>query len=178
MSRIGRMPIAIPSGVHVAQEKGVVNVKGPLGSLALTMSSHVRLDIADGQITVDRNSDVREARAHHGLMRNLVRNLVVGVSKGFERRLEIVGVGFKAESSSETLTLHLGYSHPVVYPIPEGITIKVDRNTKLKVSGIDLQLVGQVAANIRDFRRPDVYKGKGIRYEGEHIKLKAGKTGA
>lgn len=176
MSRIGRRPVTIPKGVSVSEDGMNLSVRGPRGVLSLQLSPYVKLRLEEQALVVERTSDERAARAHHGLMRNIISNLVTGVSSGFEKHLEIVGVGFKAEVSGRKLTLNLGYSHPIVYDIPEGIEISVDRNTKLAIKGNDAQRVGQVAAEIRRFREPDAYKAKGIRYQNEVIKLKAGKT--
>lgn len=178
MSRIGRKPIILPTGVTVTEQERLVRVTGPKGSLSLDLSPQVTMRQEGLQLLVDRVSEDRVARAQHGLMRNLLANMVKGVSRGFEKRLEIVGVGFKAEVADGELRLSLGYSHPVILRIPDGIEISVDRQTKVAVRGIDTQKVGQVAANIRNYRLPDAYKGKGIRYEGETVKLKPGKTAA
>lgn len=178
MSRIGRRAIKVPQGVKVGVTDGIVKVDGPKGSLSSSVAPGVRVEISSDTVTVQRNSDERQVRALHGLTRNLISNMVVGVSGGYKKELEIQGVGFKAEVQGQVLNLSLGYSHQVLFPIPKGITIAVEKLTKLSISGIDRQLVGQVAANIRRLREPDVYKGKGVRYLGEVIKLKAGKTGA
>lgn len=178
MSRIGRKAVSLPKGVTVIEEGGMLRVSGPRGALSLTLSPHVAVRQEGEQLLVERNSEERTARAHHGLMRNLIANMVTGVTSGFERRLDIVGVGFKAEVSGGRLNLALGYSHPVVFDIPKGIDIAVDKQTKIVVRGMDAQQVGQVAAVIRGFREPDAYKAKGIRYENEQIKVKAGKTGS
>jgi large subunit ribosomal protein L6 len=153
-----------------------VSIKGPKGTLTRSLVDHVDLKVDNGSIEVGRNSDAKQARANHGLMRALVRNMVLGVSAGFSKTLEINGVGFRAEVRGKNLVMNLGYSHPVEYPIPEGITIAVDKAGAITVSGIDKQKVGQVAAEIRGFRKPDSYKGKGVRYAGEYIRLKAGKS--
>lgn len=178
MSRIGRKSIILPKGVKIVEQERLVQVTGAKGSLSMTLSPHVVLRQENGQVLLDRTSEDREARAHHGLMRNLLANMVTGVTTGFERRLDIQGVGFKAEVAGSRLNMSLGYSHPVIYDIPQGIEIAVERQTKLIVKGMDAQKVGQVAAEIRAFREPDIYKGKGVRYENESIKLKPGKTGS
>jgi large subunit ribosomal protein L6 len=176
MSRIGRLPVALPNGVTFAVAGGTMTAKGPKGSISRTVPSHVEIVVDGAQVVVSRHNDSKPARERHGLTRSLINNLVTGVSEGFERKLEIVGVGYKAESKGSTLVLHLGYSHPIEYALPEGVSVKVDKTT-LTVSGIDKELVGQTAANIRGFRKPDAYKGKGVRYADEVIRLKAGKSG-
>lgn len=176
MSRIGKLPIQIPSGVTVSVQPTAVEVKGPKGRLAADLVRLVDVAVADGQVIVNRANDSQQARANHGLMRSLVNNMVTGVSTGFEKRLEVNGVGYRAEVRGKQLVMQLGFSHPVEYPIPEGIEIAVEKNTKVSVRGADKQKVGQVAAVIRGFRPPDHYKGKGVRYEGEYVRLKAGKS--
>ncbi|MFZ5478696.1 MAG: 50S ribosomal protein L6 [Myxococcota bacterium] len=176
MSRIGKLPVTVPSGVTVAAANGQVKVKGPKGELAAALPIGVTVQQEGGALQVVRADDSRQIRANHGLTRALVANMVNGVTKGFERRLEIQGVGFKAEAKGKSLTLSLGYSHPIDFPFPAGITIDVDKGTKLVVKGSDRQLVGETAAKLIALRPPDSYKGKGIRNEGQHIKLKAGKT--
>ncbi len=178
MSRIGRKAIALPKGVSFTEQDRLVQVTGPKGSLSLALTPSIQIRREDDQLLVERTSEERVARAQHGLMRNLLNNLVTGVTKGFERRLEIVGVGFKAEVTGDRLQMSLGYSHPVIFEIPKGIEISVEKQTKLSIRGMDAQQVGQTAAKIRAFREPDAYKAKGIRYEGEVIKVKAGKTGS
>jgi large subunit ribosomal protein L6 len=178
MSRIGRLPISIPAGVLVELEGDRVRVKGPKGVLEHRVPRGIELSVADGQMVVRRSDDRRQLRALHGLTRTLVSNMVVGVTQGFRKGLEIVGVGYRAEVQGRTLNLTLGYSHPIQYPIPDGITITVDRNVIITVEGIDKQKVGQVAAEIRAFRRPEPYKGKGIRYAEEKIRKKVGKGSA
>jgi len=175
MSRIGRKPIPIPQGVEVKIEGKVVTVKGPKGVLSHTVPAEIEVTLEDGEIRVHRKSDNKRSKALHGLTRTLIANMVTGVTEGFEKRLEIVGVGYRAQLEGKALRLSLGYSHPVIYPIPEGIEIEVPQPTKIVVRGIDKQKVGQVAAEIRALRKPDSYKGKGIRYEGEVVRLKAGK---
>lgn len=176
MSRIGKLPIKVPGGVTVAVDAGNVSVKGPKGQLTQFIPRHVSVAVADGHVVVTREGEHQQARANHGMARALFANMVKGVTTGFTRDLEIIGVGYRAEIKGQSLVMHLGYSHPVDFPIPKGIAIAVDKANKITVSGIDKQHVGLVAAKIRDFRSPDSYKGKGIRYVGETIRLKAGKT--
>lgn len=176
MSRIGKQPVQLPSGVTVAVASDKVSVKGPKGTLEHFLPAHVGVKIESGQVLVERESDARQARANHGLLRALVRNMVQGVSTGFERKLEIIGIGFRAEVKGKNLVLTLGYSHPVEYAIPTGIGIAVSKEGIMTITGIDKQQVGQVASDIRSFRSPDSYKGKGIRHQGEYVRLKAGKS--
>lgn len=176
MSRVGNAPIAIPSGVTIDVKPDVVQVKGPKGQLSQARADQVDIVVEDGRIVLKRQSDARQARSNHGLMRSLIMNMVTGVTTGFSKALEVNGVGFRADVRGKTLVLNLGYSHNVEYPIPDGIDIKVEKATRVVVSGIDKQQVGQVAAEIRGFRVPDHYKGKGVRYEGEHVRIKAGKS--
>ncbi len=175
MSKIGKKPISIPSGVEVKWEKPVVKVKGPKGELSLELRDEVDLEISDSEVRVKKVADTKLARSLWGTYRSLINNMIIGVSQGFEKKLELVGVGYRAEVKGNTLVLQLGYSHPIEYPIPEGIEIKAER-TSITVRGIDKQKVGQVAAEIRAFRPPEPYKGKGIRYEGEQVRRKAGKA--
>ena len=177
MSRIGKNPIAIPAGVDVAIDGQNVKVKGPKGELSLTVTSPIEVATEDNNIVVTRPNDERENRALHGLNRSLVNNLVVGVTQGYTTKMEIYGVGYRVQAKGKDLEFALGYSHPVPIEAPEGITFAVESPTRFSVSGIDKQLVGQISANIRRLRRPDPYKGKGIRYEGEQIRRKVGKTG-
>jgi len=177
MSRIGKQPIPIEAGVKVAVDDGRISVEGPKGKLAQTLPSGITAAIEGQQMLVRRRDDSKRQRSLHGLSRALLANAVHGVSKGFEKRLEIHGVGYRAELAGRSLKFSLGYSHPIEYEIPEGIDISVQRNL-LTVSGCDRQQVGQVAAIIRAFRPPDVYKLKGIRYSDEQLRKKAGKTGA
>ena len=177
MSRIGRAPITVPSGVDVAVEGQKVTVKGPKGTLSHTVDRPIAVDVTDGVVSVSRPDDERENRALHGLSRSLLNNLVLGVSQGYERKLEIHGVGYRVQLQGSELVFALGYSHPVRIPAPEGITFTVESPTRFGIQGIDKQLVGQVAANIRRLRKPDPYKGKGVRYAGEQIRRKVGKTG-
>ncbi|HNW94985.1 MAG TPA: 50S ribosomal protein L6 [Anaerolineaceae bacterium] len=178
MSRIGRLPIAIPAGVEVKIEGNKVSVKGPLGQLEQEFSSEIGIKLEDGHLIIERPNDEPRVRALHGTTRALLNNMVNGVSKGFERVLEVNGVGYRAELNGKDLVLNVGYSHPVTYPAPEGITFEVETKTRLvKVKGRDRQQVGQVASNLREIRPPEHYKGTGIRYQGEVVKLKAGKAG-
>lgn len=176
MSRIGKQPIPVPSGVNVNVGKTEVTVKGPKGQLSQALVTRVTVAVDGDNVVVSRVDESRQSRANHGLMRALLNNMVVGVSKGFEKNLEIVGVGYRADVKGKNLVMQLGYSHPIEYPVPTGIDIKVDKQGKITVSGIDKQQVGQVAAEIRGFRKPDHYKGKGIRYSGEYVRIKQGKT--
>ena len=180
MSRIGRKPVALPSGVTVEVTGSTVVVKGPKGELSYVLLPEVSLDIQEAEIVVNRIDDEAESRARHGLTRQLVQNMVTGVSSGFEKRLEIIGVGYKADAKGKTLTLNLGFSHPIDFPVPEGIEIAQDEKNKniLIISGIDKQQVGQVASVIRGYRPPEPYKGKGVRYIDEYVRRKAGKTAA
>ncbi len=178
MSRIGKLPIDVPSGVDVAIDEAVVTVKGPKGTLSHTVAAPIVVERNDAVLDVKRPDDERQSKALHGLTRTLINNMVVGVTEGFEKKLEIVGVGYRVLSKGPTqLEFQLGYSHPIVFDAPEGITFSVDGPTKLGVAGIDKQLVGEVAANIRKLRKPEPYKGKGVRYAGEHIRRKVGKAG-
>lgn len=176
MSRIGKMPVPVPSGVTVQVGDGRVQVKGPKGQLEQALPAHVQVASEAGRITVTRDGEHRQARANHGLTRALIRNMVVGVTQGFEKKLEIVGVGYRAEIKGKNLVLNLGFSHPIEYPIPAGVSVAVDKAGAITVSGISKQQVGEVSADIRSFRRPDAYKGKGVRYSGEYIRIKAGKS--
>lgn len=175
MSRIGKRPIPIPQGVEVKIDGALVEVRGPKGTLSHEVPPEIEVGVSDGQIWVRRKDESRRAKALHGLNRTLIANMVEGVTKGFEKKLEIVGVGYRAALEGKALKLTLGYSHPVIYPTPEGIEISVDNPTSITVRGIDKQRVGQVAAEIRALRPPEPYKGKGIRYAGEEIRRKAGK---
>lgn len=177
MSRIGKQPIEIPSGVKVTVDNLMVTVNGPKGTLSRNILDVVTLDISDKSLSVNRVDDSITSRAAHGLTRTLINNMVIGVTKGFERALEINGVGYRAEVKGDVLALSLGYSHPINFQLPNGITVEVDKMTKLLVKGIDKELVGQTAAKIRDFRSPEPYKGKGVKYADEVILRKAGKTG-
>ena len=178
MSRIGKAPITVPSGVDVSVVDRSVTVKGPKGTLSRTLPGAITVRAEEGQLLVERPDDERENRALHGLTRTLVSNMVVGVTEGFAKELEIIGVGYRAEAQSPTtLRLALGYSHPVMMDAPDGITFEVPTQTRVIVRGTDKEMVGQVAANIRAVRKPEPYKGKGVRYLGEKVLRKAGKTG-
>ncbi len=176
MSRIGKQPIAVPSGVEVKIEGSTVDVKGPKGQLSGTFNEEMMIELTDGVVVVTRPSESRTHRSLHGLTRTLVANMVKGVSEGYSKSLEIVGVGYRAQMKGSDLELALGFSHPVLIKAEPGISFEVPVQTKIIVSGIDKQRVGQVAAEIRDWRRPEPYKGKGIRYEGEYVRRKLGKT--
>jgi len=175
MSRIGKKAVAVPSGITANIEGQTVKVKGPKGALSVVLPDDVAVKLESGQIKVDPRSDTKRARAQWGTARTLVANLIAGVTKGFEQRLEINGVGFRAAVQGKNLQLALGYSHDVVYPIPDGITIATPRPVEIVISGLDRQKVGQVAAEIRDYRPPEPYKGKGIKYADERIFRKEGK---
>ena len=176
MSRIGNKPIALPSGVSVQLAADSIEVKGGKGKLSRQLLNGITVREDDNTLYVERANDTRQLRAFHGLSRALIANMVHGVSVGFERKLEIQGVGYKADVMGNKLVLNLGYSHTIDYLIPQGISIAVDRGVRLSVTGIDKEQVGQVAAEIRGYRPPDSYKGKGVRYEGEYVRLKAGKS--
>ena len=176
MSRIGKQPVEIPSGVDVAIEGARVTVKGPRGTLEQTFHEEMRIVREDGEIRVERPSDEGFHRSLHGLSRTLLANMVEGVTKGFEKRLEIVGVGYRAALKGKALELALGFSHPVTVPAPEGIEFEVPAPNRITIRGNDKQAVGEIAANIRKLRKPEPYKGKGIRYEGEYVRKKAGKA--
>ncbi|MEX2115595.1 MAG: 50S ribosomal protein L6 [Bacteroidota bacterium] len=178
MSRVGRKPIQIPKGVTVAFNDGIVNVKGPQGELSANVHENIGVEIKDSVVTVTRKSDEKQNRALHGLWRALAQNMIAGVSTGFFRKLEIVGVGYRAEMKGKKLQLLLGFSHPILFAPPDGIKIETPTQTSITISGIDKQLVGLVAAKIRSFRPPEPYKGKGVKYEGEYIRRKAGKAAA
>lgn len=177
MSRIGVKPVSVPKGVEVSDGSGLLVVKGPKGTLDVKIADGVTFALSEGVCKVSRASDTPRHRANHGLMRALLANMVTGVSTGFEKKLEIIGVGYKADVRGSSVVLNLGYSHPITYPFPEGISIAVEAGTKVTVMGYDKVRVGQVAAELRDMRPPDSYKGKGVRYAGETIRLKAGKSG-
>ncbi len=178
MSRIGRLPIPVPSGVEVTLDGQDVTVKGPKGTLSHTIAEPIKIETSDdGTLQVTRPDDQRESRSLHGLTRSLVANMVIGVTDGYAKAMEIRGVGYRVAAKGSDLEFALGYSHPVPVAAPEGISFEVQSPTKFVVRGIDKQKVGEVAANIRKLRKPDPYKGKGVRYEGEQIKLKVGKTG-
>jgi large subunit ribosomal protein L6 len=178
MSRIGKKPVAVPKGVSVTLNGQLMSVKGPKGELQRTFHPEMQIAIAGEQVTVTRPTDETRHRALHGLTRTLIQNMVDGVAKGFSRTLEIQGVGYKAEAKPTGLQLALGFSHPVHYPAPAGIKFTVENNTIVKIEGADKERVGQVAAEIRSLRKPEPYKGKGVRFQGEAVRRKAGKTGA
>jgi large subunit ribosomal protein L6 len=178
MSRIGKKPVVIPKGVTAQVQGNTVAIKGPRGELRRSLHPEMKVALANDQVTVARPSDEKRHKALHGLTRTLVQNMVEGVSKGFSKTLEIQGVGYKAEAKPYGVNLIVGYSHPVKYEAPKGIKISVDNNVIVKVDGADKELVGQVAAELRAVRPPEPYKGKGIRYQGEQVRRKAGKTGA
>jgi large subunit ribosomal protein L6 len=178
MSRIGRKPVTVPKGVNLDLQGSTVSVKGPKGELRRTLHPEMKVSLKDGTFTVERPSEDKRHKALHGLTRTLVQNMVEGVSKGFTKTLEIQGVGYKAETKPYGVNLIVGYSHPVKYEAPKGIKISVENNTVVKVEGADKEVVGQVAAELRSVRPPEPYKGKGIRYQGEQVRRKAGKTGA
>ena len=175
MSRIGQNPINIPAGVNIDLKGTLVKVKGQKGSLEYQVHKDMNISEHDGTVLVNRNSDAREQRAIHGTTRQMIHNMVVGVSEGFSKELEIIGVGYQAQVERTRLRLQLGYSHDIYFDMPEGITVTANR-TEVKVEGVDKQLVGAVAAKIRSFRPPEPYKGKGIRYKGEYVRSKQGKT--
>lgn len=178
MSRIGKQPVQVPAGVDVTISGRTVSVTGPKGTLELSIAEPITVERNDsGAIVVNRPDDERRSRALHGLSRTLVSNLVTGVSQGYTTKMEIFGVGYRVQLKGNTLEFALGYSHPVIIEAPEGITFAVESPTKFSISGIDKQKVGQISANIRRLRRPDPYKGKGVRYEGEQVRRKVGKTG-
>lgn len=178
MSRIGRLPITVPAGVDVTIDGADVTVKGPKGTLSRTVPAPISVERGDdGTIAVTRPNDNREARSLHGLSRTLVANMVQGVTDGYTKKLEIVGTGYRVIAKGSDLEFALGFSHPVIIPAPDGISFAVESPTRFSVSGIDKQQVGEVAANLRKLRKPDPYKGKGVRYEGEVIRRKAGKAG-
>ena len=175
MSRIGRQPIPVPAGVSVAIDPGRVMVNGPLGELTQEVPARMKVEQADGQITVARPTERGDDRALHGLTRTLIANMVEGVTKGFEKRLELLGVGYRAAMQGADLRLDVGYSHPVVMKAPQGISFEVPVPTEVIIKGVDKQQVGEIAAEVRDVRPPEPYKGKGIRYQGEYVRRKVGK---
>ena len=178
MSRIGKLPIIIPDKVEINLNENFISCKGPKGELARRLHQDMIVEVKDSEIAVTRPTDNKEHRSLHGLTRSLIANMVEGVSSGFSRKLEIVGVGYKAELSGKNLVLALGYSHPIVMNFPETITVSVPTPNEIIVEGADKELVGMIASKIRGFRKPEPYKGKGIRYSGEYVRRKAGKTGA
>ena len=178
MSRIGKKPIAIPAGVTVKVDGNTVEVKGPKGSMRQSLPPGVSAVVEDGQLLTRKNREERALDKFHGLARSLVNNAVVGVTDGWKRELDIVGVGYRAEMKGKQVVLALGYSHPILFDVPAGIDVAIEKQTHITVTGVDRQLVGQVAANLRRLRKPDPYQQKGVRYTGEVLKKKAGKTGA
>jgi large subunit ribosomal protein L6 len=177
MSRIGRLPIDIPSGVDVSLDGREVTVKGPKGALALTVAQPITVAIEEGRVLVSRPDDERASRSLHGLTRTLIANNIIGVTQGYTKGLEVVGTGYRVQARGANIEFALGFSHPVVVEPPAGITFTVEGNNRLTVSGIDKQAVGETAANIRKIRKPEPYKGKGVRYAGENVRRKAGKSG-
>ncbi|MBN9605899.1 MAG: 50S ribosomal protein L6 [Actinomycetales bacterium] len=177
MSRIGRLPITVPAGVTVTIDGNLVTVKGPKGELSHKVAAPIQASIEDGQVLVTRPDDERESRSLHGLTRTLINNQIIGVTEGYSKSLEVVGTGYRVQSKGSSIEFALGYSHPITVEPPAGITFEVEGNNKLHVRGIDKQAVGEVAANIRKLRKPEPYKGKGVRYEGEQVRRKAGKAG-
>ena len=175
MSRIGNKPVAIPSGVKVSVADGSVTVEGK-AKLSIAIPPAVSVAVEDDKVVVSRNDETRRSNAMQGLARSLINNMVIGVTEGFSKSLQIIGVGYRAQVAGQKLTLNLGYSHPIVYDVPKGISVTLGDNNTLKVDGADKQLVGEVAATIRRFRKPEPYKGKGVRYLGEHISMKEGKS--
>ncbi|MBX3092475.1 MAG: 50S ribosomal protein L6 [Cryobacterium sp.] len=177
MSRIGRLPIDVPAGVNVTVDGSAVTVKGPKGELSLTVASPIEVKLEENQLLVSRPDDERESRSLHGLTRTLIQNQIIGVTEGYSKGLEIVGTGYRVAQKGNGLEFALGFSHPITVDPPAGITFSVEGNTKIAVHGIDKQQVGEVAANIRKLRKPEPYKGKGVRYAGEVVRRKAGKAG-
>ncbi len=177
MSRIGKKPIALPKGVKVEIRDGLVLVQGQKGALQRPLLEGVDVSITDAEVALTRKGNDKKSRSYHGLMRTLVANMVEGVSKGFEKKLEIVGIGYRSELKGDNVAFYLGYSHPIDFPLPKGISAEIEKQTLVTIKGIDKELVGQTAAKIRDLRKPDPYKGKGVKYAGEMLKKKAGKTG-
>lgn len=176
MSRIGKKPITLPKNVKISQSDGIVKVEGPKGTLSSKLPDGITMVVSDNNLSIERKSDERLVRSYHGLARTLINNMVTGVSTGFEKGLEISGVGYRAEVAGSTLKLVLGFSTPIEYSIPKGIDVKVDKQVNLVVSGINKELVGRVASEIRSLKKPEPYKGKGIKYTGEYIRRKAGKS--
>jgi large subunit ribosomal protein L6 len=178
MSRIGKKPIDIPAGVDVKLMENTIKIKGPKGELQWSLPSGTKASVAENKVLVERENDLKKNKALHGLSRNLIANMVTGVTTGYQRVLEIVGVGFRGQVQGSRIVLSLGYSHPVEFNLPDGITAAVDqKQTQITLTGIDKQKIGQIAANLKALRKPDIYKGKGVRYAGQRLKLKAGKTG-
>ena len=177
MSRIGRLPIDMPKTVKASIANGVITVEGPKGKLSQTISPAINVALEDGKVIVTRDNDEKQTKAYHGLMRQLIRNMIIGVSEGYQKTMVIIGVGYKAELKQNILVLTLGYANDIEYVVPEGVKIACETPTKFSISGIDKQLVGQTAAEIRSLRKPEPYKGKGIRYENEFVRSKSGKSG-
>lgn len=178
MSRIGRKPIPIAKGINVTKKDGLITVKGPKGELSAKVHPDIGVEVGPSEIQLTRTSDEKQSRALHGLWRALLQNMIIGVTQGYSKKLEIVGVGYRAEIKGKKLHLLVGYSHPILFGPPEGVTLETPTQTSIVIGGIDKQLVGLVAAKIRSFRPPEPYKGKGIKYEGEYIRRKAGKAAA
>ncbi|MDD4358007.1 MAG: 50S ribosomal protein L6 [Smithellaceae bacterium] len=176
MSRIGKKSITLPKNVKISQSDGIVKVEGPKGALSSKLPDGITMVVSDNNLSIERKSEDRLVRSYHGLARTLINNMVTGVSTGFEKGLEISGVGYRAEVAGSTLKMVLGFSNPIEYSIPKGIEVKVDKQVNLVVSGISKELVGRVASEIRSLKKPEPYKGKGIKYTGEHIRRKAGKS--
>ena len=177
MSRIGRLPIDMPKTVKASIANGVITVEGPKGTLSQAISPAINVALEDGKVVVTRDNDEKQTKAYHGLMRQLIRNMIIGVSEGYQKTMVIIGVGYKAELKQNILVLTLGYANDIEYVVPEGVKIACETPTKFSISGIDKQLVGQTAAEIRSLRKPEPYKGKGIRYENEYVRSKSGKSG-
>ncbi len=176
MSRIGKKPISIPKGVSVTRSDNIIKVKGPKGELQTEVNSKINVEIKNGEVIVQRPDDLKTSKALHGLTRALIQNMIIGVTEQYKKTLEIVGVGYKAEQKGENILLNIGYSHPIYFMPPAGVTVQAVTPNQIVVTGIDKQLVGMVSAKIRSFRKPEPYKGKGIKYSDEHIIRKAGKT--
>ena len=176
MSRIGKKPVAIPAGVKAAVNSNMITIEGPKGKLNYSFDPNFKVVVKDNAVTVTRPSDAKQDKATHGLIRSLINNMIIGVTEGYKKELEITGVGFKAAIQGKVLNLQLSYSHPINYNIPEGLTIETPKPTIITIKGIDKAKVGEAAAEIRDFYRPEPYKGKGIKYAGEHVRRKAGKA--
>ena len=178
MSRIGKKPIDIPAGVDVKLLDNTIKIKGPKGELQWSLPYGAKASLAENKVLVERENDLKKNKALHGLSRNLIANMIIGVTTGYQRILEIVGVGYRAQVQGNKILMSLGYSHPVEFNLPDGITAAVDqKQTQITLTGIDKQKIGQIAANLKAIRKPDVYKGKGVRFAGQRLKLKAGKTG-
>jgi len=178
MSRIGKMSIVLPQGVSIACDPSKVEVRGPKGHLIHHLPQGISVSVDGGKVSVQRSNDLRTLRALHGLTRSIIANMVAGVSQGFEKKLEIIGIGFRADTQGKDLKLSLGFSHPVLFPIPEGIKVEVEKQTLITLKGVDKQLVGAIAAKLRSIKPPEPYKGKGVRYVGERVRKKVGKTKA